>query len=424
MKKGVILGLRGENVMSYEKLSKLYYKLDNTSYENELDKRKNSYGSYLTSLKIRGFKRGNVTSDSFELFYVNTNELMNLNNEVLLNSSKITQLIGKLPNFVLTHYFNKLIINEAQSNNEIEGIHSTKRELKDALSEVGQKKPRNKRFVGLMKTYKYIDQIEPFEKVQDFRKLYDNLVADEIKKEDIPDGEFFRKEDVEVNDGIMTTHIGLRSEERIIESLRELINYLNDESHPELYRYMVGHYYYEYIHPFYDGNGRTGRLVAASYLSRYLEKYSAITFSYAVNKNKLKYYKALEEIAPPLNKGEMTFYLISTLELLSSGQRGIIEDLEISLMKLERIKEYFSKGKWKDYKLEAALLEAMISINVFVEDSLTLEARDLMKLANKSRYMIDKSMEHLIKAGYVEKVKRRPMTYKVYDECLERILSS
>ena len=44
-----------------------------------------------------------------------------------------------------------------------------------------------------MKTYKHIDQIESFEKVEDFRTLYDNLVADEIKKEDVPDGKLFRK---------------------------------------------------------------------------------------------------------------------------------------------------------------------------------------------------------------------------------------
>ena len=65
--------------------------------------------------------------------------IMKLNNEVLLNSSKITQLISKLPDFVLIPYFEKLIINEAQSNNEIEGIRSTKKELKHALSAIEKK---------------------------------------------------------------------------------------------------------------------------------------------------------------------------------------------------------------------------------------------------------------------------------------------
>lgn len=408
--------------MKYEKLSKLFYKLDAVSYHHELTKRKNSYGSYSTSLMIRGFRKGQITSDSFELFYVNIHDLLNVNNEVLLNSSRISSLISKLPDFVVIPYFKKLIINEAQSTNEIEGIRSTKKELKEALSEIDQPEPKNKRFLGLMKMYRSIDQIKPFESIQDFRTLYDNLVADEIKTEDIPDGVLFRKGYVEVNDGNITTHIGISSEEKIIEALGALVKYLHNESHPALYRYMVAHYYYEYIHPFYDGNGRTGRLLVGSYLARYLDKYSAITFSYAVNKDKSKYYKALEEIASPLNQGEMTFYLIHMLELLSTGQKGIIEDLELNLMKLERIKEYIKQDKWNNYKDERDLLYLIISINVFVDDQVILSVQELMELSNKSRHIINKVMDYLEQEGYVELVSKKPKAYQICAECLESIL--
>lgn len=409
--------------MEYQKLTKLYYKLDANAYKEELYKRKNSYGSYLTSLNISGFRRGKVTNDLFELFYVNINELMNLNNEVLLNSSKINSLINKLPLFVVKPYFNKLIINEAQSNNEIEGIRSTKKELKEALSALNKTEFKNKRFIGLMKSYLYIDQIDAFEHVQDFRVLYDDLVADEVKKDDTPDGEFFRKEYVEINDGMTTTHIGITSEKKIIEALGNLIQYLQNESQPPLYRYMVAHYYYEYIHPFYDGNGRTGRLIVGSYLSRYLEKYSAITFSYAVNKDKAKYYKSLEEIPAPFNQGDMTFYLINMLQLLSSGQKGIIEDLEINFMKLKRIKEYCKSEKWKGYEDESQLLYIIMTVHVFVDDTVLLSVNDLMDLSKKSRYVVNNLMDDLIEKGYVEIVRKKPKTYKFCEECLEDIFS-
>lgn len=410
--------------MKYEKLSKLFYKMDADSYDKEFKKRISSYGSYSTSLTIRGFRKGHLTNDSFELFYVNTHELMNLNNEVLLNSSKISSLISQLPKFVVKPYFNKLIINEAQSNNEIEGIRSTKKELKEALKALEQSEPQHKRFLGLMKTYQFIDQIHSFTSVQDFRKLYDELVADEIVAEDAPDGEFFRKGYVEVNDGNMTTHIGISSERKITEALEALIAYLHDESHPQLYRYMTAHYYYEYIHPFYDGNGRTGRLIVGSYLSRYLEKYSAITFSYAVNKNKEKYYKALEEIPAPLNRGEMTFYLMNMLELLLSGQKGIIEDLELNLMKLQRIRNYIDSDQWADYKDERDIFNIIITINVFVNDHVTLSVQDLMNLSNKSRHKVNKVMDYLEQQGFVELVSRRPKAYKISEDCLEAILPS
>ncbi|WP_445489181.1 hypothetical protein [Niallia sp. 03133] len=174
----------------------------------------------------------------------------------------------------------------------------------------------------------------------------------------------------------------------------------------------------------YDGNGRTGRLIVGSYLSKYLEKYSAITFSYAVNKDKSKFYKALEEIPSPLNQGDLTFYLINMLELLSTGQKGIIEDLELNLMKLERIKEYINKDKWKNYKDERDLLYLIISINVFVDDHIILSVQELMELSNKSRHIINRVMDYLVLEKYVEIVSKKPKAYKVCDECLESILPS
>lgn len=408
--------------MEYEKLSKIFYKKESDYYKNEIEKRKSSYGSYLTNLTIRGFRKGQMINEAYQLFYVNTHQLMTLNNKVLINSSKISTLISKLPKFVVEPYFHKLIVNEAQSNNEIEGIRSTKKELKEVLGEIMKSEKKQKRFKGLMKTYLYIEQIKPFTEISSFRKLFDDLVSDEIDKEDKPDGELFRKGYVEINDGSNTTHVGVNSEVKIIESLNALVNFLDDEQHPELYRYMVGHYYYEYIHPFYDGNGRTGRLLVCSYLSRYLERYSAITFSYAVNKNKSKYYKALEEIPSPLNKGEVTFYLMDMLELLLAGQEGIIEDLEINLSKIERINEYFKSNIWHERMEESGVLRIMTYLSVFVNNETNFSIIELMELTDKSRYKINQLMSNLEDGGYVKLTGQRPKEYKVFDEFLESIL--
>ncbi|MGG0823535.1 Fic family protein [Paenibacillus turicensis] len=410
--------------MEYQKLSKLYYKLDYDAYLNEIDKRKHGYSSYLTSLKIRGFKKGQLTKDYFELFYVNIFELTNVSNEVLINSSKISLLISKLPQFAVQYYFNKLIINEAQSTNEIEGIRSTKKELQEALMDVSNPQSKNnKRFKGLMKTYRYIDQINSFENVEDFRKLYDALVSDEINEEGTPDGKLFRANYVEINDGLKTTHIGLSNEQKIIEGLGALINYLNNSAHPPLYRYLVAHYYYEYIHPFYDGNGRTGRLIVGSYISRYLEKYTAITFSYAINKDKLKYYKALEEIPFPLNHGDMTFYLVDMLQLLATGQKLIIEDLEISLDKFERISQFFDEDRWTKLSDEQQVLFTMVTIVVFISTDTLFTLQSLMEMSQKSRHIMNKVMTYLLEEGYVKEVSKKPKSYQICEEFVDKILS-
>lgn len=410
--------------MKYQRLSKLYYKLDHTEFMNELNIRKNGYSSYLTSLNVKGFKKGKHTTDSFELFYVNTHELMDVSNEVLINSSKISLLINQLPDFAVEVYFNKLIINEAQSNNEIEGIRSTKKELQEALLQATNPRSKgNKRFQGLMKTYRYIDQIPIFDSIQDFRTLYDVLVSDEIIEENTPDGNLFRKGYVGVSDGLKTTHIGISSEQGIVEALGYLINFLQNGSHPPLYRYLVAHYYYEYIHPFYDGNGRTGRLIVGSYLSRYLEKYSAITFSYAINKDKAKYYKALEEIPSPLNQGDMTFYLIDMLQLLSTGQKLIIEDLEINLNKFERISQFFESDHWEKHGDEREVLYNMVTNAVFINYNKKFSLQSLLNASGKSRHIMNKVMNYLIEEGYAMEVGKKPKSYQLCDDAIDNILS-
>lgn len=209
---------------------------------------------------------------------------------------------------------------------------------------------------------------------------------------------------------------------KIIESLNALVNFPNNEQHSELYRYMIAHYYYEYIHPFYDGNGRTECLLVCNYLSRYLERYSAVTFSYAINKNKSKYYKALEETPSPLNKGEMTFYLMDLLELFISGQEGIIEDLEINLSKMERIKESLKGDIWREKIAESNVLRIITYLSVFINEEANFPVAELIRLSGKSRYKVNQIMSNLEKEGYAKLVRQRPKEYKVSDDLLESIL--
>ncbi len=55
------------------------------------------------------------------------------------------------------------------------------------------------------------------------------------------------------------------------------------------------HFYFVYMHPFCDGNGRIGRLITSDFLIRSgLENFSAITLSKTINETAQDYYQALE----------------------------------------------------------------------------------------------------------------------------------
>jgi Fic family protein len=348
---------------------------------------------------------------------------MKLNEEIWENSIKIRLMVNKMPDIALMPFFYKLLINELQSTNEIEGVHSTKKELSEKLSMLETKKTRiDKRFMGFIKTYQYIDEIKPFTKVEDFREMYDLVVADEVDKKDYPDGELFRKGTVNITDGVKQTHVGVYPESKIREDLNNLIQFLNTSYVPDLYKLMIAHYYYEYIHPFYDGNGRTGRLLVCSYVARKLEQFTAVTLSYSINQDKLKYYKALQELSIPNNKGEATFFCQTMLEILRNGQNYLIDDLSLGLNKTEKINQHMNM---LDYdKKEKEILQALLQIDIFGSSDGGVTNTELGRNLQISRAKVDRTLEDFEKQGIVKKIKSRPVTYQVEEDYVDQVLNN
>ncbi|MDF2904559.1 MAG: Fic family protein [Bacillus sp. (in: firmicutes)] len=409
--------------MYYEKLSKVFYK-DPNQYGSEYKKRFNGYGTYRTNLHITPILKGRHVDDPVELFIVNIHPLMKLQEEIFLNSFNIKEMVRRMPRAAVRPYLDKLLINELQSTNEIEGIRSTKKELSETLMLVNENKQtsKNKRFIGLMKTYRYIDKIKDFEKIEDFRHLYDDIVADEISDSDQPDGVLFRKNIVNVTDGNRATHVGVYPESSIKEYLNNLLIFLKTSDTPDLYKYMIAHYYYEYIHPFYDGNGRTGRLFVCSYIEKKLDSFTAISLSYTINQDKQKYYKALEELSNPKNKGEATFYCQSMLEILRDGQESLIEDLSLGLAKVEKIENHIQSLEWADHNVKQ-LLGALLSVNIFVGHVNVLTNEELQENLSFTRYKVDKILSELETRRIVKKIKQRPTTYDLEEDYVDMVLS-
>lgn len=88
--------------------------------------------------------------------------------------------------------------------------------------------------------------------------------------------------------------------EEIIRLLTNLERYINDSEMQDcdpLIKMAIIHFQFESIHPFYDGNGRTGRIINILYLI--LQKLQTLPILYLSNyiiKNKPDYYKLLQNV--------------------------------------------------------------------------------------------------------------------------------
>jgi len=118
------------------------------------------------------------------------------------------------------------------------------------------------------------------------------------------------------------------NEREIVEYLTLFLEFIKYDPTPELYKMMASHFIFEYIHPFYDGNGRVGRFILAKLLNNELDSYTALTFSYIVNQKKHKYYKAFENASNAYNKGELTHFIEAMLDIVLEGQKSVVTALE------------------------------------------------------------------------------------------------
>ena len=152
------------------------------------------------------------------------------------------------------------------------------------------------KFRGLVDQYKEIELNKKIkvDNVRDIRAIYDKLVSNEINEQDKLDGELFRKilSVCMMGQRINIYMLGYNLKPKIVEYIGEMLTFLKYFDAPQPFKIIASHYLFEYIHPFYDGNGRVGRFIIAKLLSDYYDNYTALTFSYVINRNKSKYYKA------------------------------------------------------------------------------------------------------------------------------------
>lgn len=295
--------------MEYELLSKIFYKKP-TEYESIYDARFNSEASIKLPIKIHE----NVG------FIFNTNEITKLLVKIYKTINKINLLRTHLPNIAINSYIIKSLKDEIALTNEIEGVRSTRKEIEDAIDSI--KNDKSARFKGLVdKYFKLIsNEIIPLNNCEDIRTIYDALVLPEIEKENLPDGILFRKEPVQVASATQKEkHRGIMPESKIIESLDLCLDFLKNDDIDSLIKISAFHYLFGYIHPFYDGNGRTSRFISSYLIKNELDILLALKLSYTVKNNINKYYKAFDVCNDRKNKGDITFFVVTFLELLSQA---------------------------------------------------------------------------------------------------------
>lgn len=192
---------------------------------------------------------------------------------------------------------------EIKSNNTIEGynddISLVKSVIKHPTSCLNEE--QRKRILNMYRGYKYILQDKEINK-DNLRELYNILSDGLLSKGDLDNmGEYYRLDPVYIfYSAILSKEPDMGIDASLLEErMNILLEYLNSKNNfscmtDYFIRSQIAHFYFVYLHPYYDINGRTARTTAMWYLIN-KEVYPYIIFNRAIQLDKNTYYTVIRD---------------------------------------------------------------------------------------------------------------------------------
>ncbi len=267
--------------------------------------------------------------------------------------AELKGIANSLPNQRIV--INSLVLQEAKDSSEVENIITTHDEV--YRSDVSSEFISN----NIKEVQNYKDALYyGFDIIKSKKILSVNHIK-EIQAILEKNNAGFRKQSGTVLKNPTTgeiKHIPPQNPQDIIELMANLAEYINNstlDDYDSLVKMAIIHYQFESIHPFYDGNGRTGRIINILYLV--LEGLLDVPILYLsryIIRNKSDYYKLLNGVSIDNGLKEWIMFMLKGVEEISKETISTIKNIENLMLDT---KETIQINKPKIYSKD--LLEAL-----------------------------------------------------------------
>ena len=290
-----------------------------------------------------------------------------LKKSILANKAlaKLNGVAKIIPNQAIL--INSLILQEAKDSSEIENIITTHDELYQSSLDISNISHATKEVQNYSRAL-----LKGFDLVKDNSLLLTRHIVD-IQQELEGNVAGIRKQSGTVLKNQATgevIHTPPQEESTIRKLLDNLEQYINtNDGIDPLIKMAIIHYQFETIHPFYDGNGRTGRIINILYLvlNELLDLPILYLSSYII-KHKADYYRLLQEVRTKGSWEEWIIYMLEGIEQTATKQVQLINDIkELMDNTKEKLKAELPKIYSKDL-LEVLFIHPYTKIDMLVDN--------------------------------------------------------
>jgi Fic family protein len=219
--------------------------------------------------------------------------------------------------------------------------------------------------------YEIMTKLNPYS-VKDLLKAHKIMMEGLVKEAGI-----FRSKGVGVYAGEQLIHAGTPAN-YVPDLIGQLFDWLKKSKLHPLVKSCIFHYEFEFIHPFADGNGRTGRLWHTLILAKWQEFFLWIPIETIIHERQEDYYKALNASN---TDGESTLFVQFMLELI----RDLLKELSHNGV--------MNKEKTLDEKL----------LDLLKEDG-NQSAAGLAEIVGSSPRTVQRALKRLMDDGKIEHI--------------------
>lgn len=283
---------------------------------------------------------------------------------------------------------NTISLQEAKISSEIENIFTTDEELYKAFSDKNTESSGASKEVlryreALWSGYNYLQNTKEFDQ-QYFIRVFQELkqTTDTIRPSFVP--LTIKKGGTGPNAG-QVIYTPPRNPAVIQERLENLVNFVNDDEQYKidlLLKMAIAHFQFEAIHPFRDGNGRTGRVFNINYLTnKGLIDVPILFLSRYILDNKNDYYSGLMGVSQRGDWKNWLLFMLRAIENTSNQTFNKINDIVSSKDSiLEHIKKEDPKLRNPEDLIEALFTQPFTKVKHLTDTKIYAEntARDYL----------------------------------------------